>query len=149
MSSVDDTPIEHNKDYDKGDDEVWLDGRLVDTIYIDLMESNDKNNDRYLSQFADKFDYLTLKFTDARYEICYSDLKENTKNHLEDYVIDCKTHQEKYKKLNGIMPDVIARIAKQVEHRILASKISEDSVFIKANIYSIREIVSSKWTFVA
>jgi hypothetical protein len=147
MSTINNTSKDDNKDCDNNDNEVWLPGRLTDAIFIDLMASNDKD-DRYLSQIEDKFDWLRLKFTDTSYEIHYSDLKEETQKHLEDYVKDCKTTEEKYKKLNGIMPDVIARVSKQVEHRMVANKMSKDPVLLQVSFYSMRENVSNNWKFI-
>jgi len=156
MTTINSISINNNKDFDDEDDEhedIWLPSRIADAIFNDLMENGDEhdkenNDNRYISQIVEKFDYIRLKYTGTLYEIYYNNLSEETRFQIEGYLKGCTTPYEKYKKLNGIMPDVIARIAKQAEHKILANKMTEDPLFIKVNTNSMRELVSNKWKFI-
>ncbi len=81
-------------------------------------------------------------------EISRKDLSPDTIYHLDEAIKHCKTSDEAYQTLNGIIPDVIARIAKQVEHRILAKTLGQDQVLLKTALNSIRELASNHWRLV-
>ncbi len=106
------------------------------------------NYNKYGSQIEDKFDDLVIHSPVTFIEISYKDLSSETIHHINEYIKDCTTKEERYLRLNGIMPDVIARIANQVKHRILAKRLKEDPVIINTTFNSIRELASNHWWFI-
>ena len=132
-------------------DEIWTPGYLVDNIFVNLMENGyDKNtkSNEYILQLADKFRYFRIKSPITLYEISYKDLDVKTINHIRNYTKCCKSTEEKHQRLNWVIVDVIARIAKEAESRILSLYANEDKVLLKARLSEIRELVSHKWRFI-
>ena len=127
-------------------DNHWTSSRFVNEIYNNVMENGqygiDAIHNEYLDQFENKFQLLVIGSPKVLFEIKYGHLKEETINHINYLIKDCKTANEKYQKLNSIIPDVIAGIAKQVEHRILGKAKSPDPNFLRIELNSVREIVS-------
>lgn len=119
----------------------WSPKHLEDNIFNDLME-----NGEIVSQVEEKFERLRLGSTVI--EISRKNLSLDTIYHIEESVKHCKTTDEAYQTLNGIIPDVIARIAKQVEHRILAKILSKDQVLLRTSLNNIRELASNHWRFI-
>ena len=89
-----------------------------------------KNDNKYGLQIDKKFERLRIGTTCI--EISRKDPSPDTIYHLDEAIKHCKTSDEAYQTLNGIIPDVIARIAKQVEHRILAKTVGQDQVLLLA-----------------
>lgn len=135
---------------------LWTFERLIDSIFIDLMESKEKDmydngNKRlnnYVLQIIQKIKFFLIKSPSVCFDINYKDLKEETIKQLEEYTKDCKTVQEKYRKLDGIIVEAIARITKEAEPLILSIYASEDDLFLRVSLNQIRQSVSFKWRFV-
>lgn len=130
--------------------EEWLPSYLEDKIYNDLMRCIDGYDlsKKYISQWIDKFKYIILRSPITFYEIDIKDLTNETIKLIEEYTIDCTTQTSQYEKLNGIMPDVIARISRQAEHKILSNKSITYTTLIQTNLNSTRELVSFRWKFI-
>jgi hypothetical protein len=109
---------------------------------------SDTKQNKYIDQLVDKFKFFRLRSPSVYFEIYKQDFKDETTLHIENYIQDCKTSQEIYLKLNGIFTEVIARISKQAEPRILSLRINEDIVWIRNSLNEIRELVSFKWKLV-
>ena len=127
------------------------DGYLIDTIFVDMMENGNNENttsNRYLVQFVDKFKFFRIESPVTFFEISIKDLTKESICNIDSYIKGCKSEQEKYRKLDGIFTEVIARIAKQAEPSILSLTINEDPVLLKTSLNQIREIVSLKWKIV-
>jgi len=126
----------------------FTDGYLIDKIFNDLMQSGYDNiakQNTYLVQIAEKFWLLKLRSDKIFFEIHYQDLDKQTIQLLKEYTQDCKKPIEKYLKLNGIMTEVIAAIAKQSEHLIISRTIGTDLEWLKRSVNEVREYVSLKW----
>jgi len=91
MSSVEDTQIDNNKDFDKGDDEVWLDGRLQNVISNQLMD----NDNKYKNQALTKFQYFRIKSPYTFFDINIGDLADEIITQLEMCIKSCETREEK------------------------------------------------------
>ncbi len=102
---------------------------------------------KYVDQFEEKFEYLRIGSPTAYFDISFKDLRDETKQHIKEFTRDCETPAEFYRKLNGIIPGVIAGIAKQTEHRILAKSSAKDDILLRKALSSIREIASNHWRF--
>ena len=96
----------------------------------------------------EKFEDLRLMLTSTVIDISPKDLSDNTKVHNADTIKDCKTHDEVFQTLNGIMPYVIARISRQVEHKILTQKRRSIPSFVESRTNSMREFASNHWRYV-
>jgi hypothetical protein len=148
------TPLKGNSQQQPPID-IWSDSHLEDNIFNDLME----NDNEIVSQVEENFERLRIGTTVI--EISLKNLSPDTIYHIEEAVKHCKTPIEKHQILNGIIPNVIARIAKQVEPRILAkstrelvllrtvpNKIREHQVLLRTALNSIRELASNHWRLV-
>ena len=125
----------------------YIDGHLIDKIFNDLIKNGYDNNskqNKYLVQIAEKFWLFKPGLDKIFFEICKRDLDNEPILLIEDYTKDCKTAQEKYLKLNGIMTEVIAAIAKQSEHLII-SQTNGDLEWLKRLVNEVRECVSLEW----
>ncbi len=126
----------------------WSPCRLVDSIFNNLMESSSRGNDenekfnRYVMQMVDKFEFFRIKSPKIFFEISFKDLDSETITHIDDYTKNCKTIEEKYRELDEIVTEVIARITKQAEPAILSRRINEDQILLKVALNSMRELVS-------
>ena len=100
---------------------------------------------KYIVQISEKFWLFQLRSDKIFFEIYKRDLDNETILLIEDYVKDCKITKEKYLKLNGIMTEVIAAIAKQSEHLIISRTIGTDLEWLKRSVNEVREYVSLKW----
>lgn len=131
--------------------DILLPSRLVDVIFVSLMENgyneNTKSN-KYIVQFVHKFRFFRIKSPETSFEISYKDLNIEALNYIKDYTKDCKTTEEKYQKLDGVITEVIARITKQAEPIILSSITSEGILWTKTSLNQIREVVSQKWALI-
>jgi hypothetical protein len=113
------------------DDDIWPLSYLEDNIFNDLM-----NTDEYRKQIEEKFQ--RLRIPTVIIDIHYNHLSADTQNHI-DKITCGRKEEESYKILNDIIPNVIARIAKQIRPQILAKATQEDEVIIDVAINSIRE----------
>jgi hypothetical protein len=131
-------------------DEIWTHGCLVDNIFVNLMKNGDdadtKSNE-YVVQFLEKFRSFRIRSPSTFFEIDTKDLDKDTIAQINDYTKDCKTKEGKYHRLNGVIVDAIARIAKQAEPIILSSIVNEDTL-VKTSLYQVREALSQKWRLV-
>ena len=133
---------------------IWSTSYLIDNIFNDLMDTSkeDKNGkklNKYIHQALTKFQDFRIKSPKAIFLIRIKDLnKETTIIHLETYVKDCKTPDEKRIRLDGIFTEVIARIVKQAQPLILSNIKYEDIEYTKITLNEIREIISLKWDLV-
>ncbi|MGD9532201.1 MAG: hypothetical protein AB7V56_00320 [Candidatus Nitrosocosmicus sp.] len=127
----------------KGD--IWSPNYLVDNIFNNLMESNSR---KYIDQLVTKFKYFIIRSPNVYFTIEKKDLSDEVISHLEFYINDCKTKNEKYMKLNYIFTEVIAEIAGESRPSLLAG--CEDKFIELRNkeINSIRSLVSSKWKLI-
>src|SRR5919112_5587454 len=95
----------------------WTSSRLEDKIFNNLLDNGldiTKGN-KYINQIVDKFRFFRIKSHNVYFEIHKQDLDTKTIQLIETYIQDCKTPNEIYLKLNGILTEVIARIVKQAE----------------------------------
>jgi len=104
---------------------------------------------KYIVQISEKFWLFQLRSDKIFFEIYKRDLDNETILLIEDYVKDCKTTKEKYLKLNGIITEVIAAIAKQSEHLIISQTMDTDLEWLKRSVNEVREYVSLKWELVS
>jgi len=104
---------------------------------------------KYIVQISEKFWLFQLRSDKIFFEIYKRDLDNETILLIEDYVKDCKTTKEKYLKLNGIITEVIAAIAKQSEHLIISQTMDTDLEWLKRSVNEVREYVSLKWKLVS
>jgi hypothetical protein len=127
--------------------EIWSCNYLIDNIFNDLMDG--QKADVYIKQFIDKFKYFRIKSPNIFFLINLKDLdKDTTIFQLERFVEDCKTPDEKRRRLDGILTDVIARIAKQAQPMISSQIKYEDIEYVKTVLDETREIVSLRWKIV-
>src|SRR6476661_6957241 len=105
MSSVIDTPIADNKDFDKGAGyaKVWLDDYLQDTIFNQLINKDNK----YKSQAIEKFKCFRLNSLSTVFDIDIVDLFDECITHLETCIKSCESREEKYNELNSIFTKAI------------------------------------------
>ncbi len=132
-------------------DEQWTPGYLVDSIFVNLMENGyDKNtkSNEYILQLAYKFKYFRVKSPVTLYEISYKDLDVKTIKQIRDYTKGCKSKEEKHQRLDWVIVDVISRIAKEAETRVLSLCPNEDKGLLKTRLNEIRGMVSQKWRFI-
>lgn len=122
------------------DDDIWSPSYLEDNIFNDMMKY-----DEYRKQIEEKFQ--RLRIPTVFIDIHYNHLSADTQRHIDKITYGCNK-EESYKILNGIIPNVIARIAKQIRPQILAKVTYEDKVIIDVAINSIRESSSNQWRFV-
>ena len=122
------------------DDDIWTLSYLEDNIFNNLM-----NTDEYIKQIKEKFQ--RLRIPTVIMDIHYNHLSADTQNHINKITYSLK-EEESYKILNGVIPNVIARIAKQTRPQILAEASLEDEVIIDVAINSMRESSSYHWRFV-
>jgi hypothetical protein len=132
-----------NKDYDNGNVKYWSYSYLVDNIFNNLMSPDNK----YIIQARTKLPYFRIKSPVTFFDI-YNDFKEDTKKDIELYVKDCKSHEQAYQKLDGIITEVIALIYRQARPLILSTLEHEDPVWVERTINEIRSTLSYRWRFV-
>ena len=134
---------ENNKDFDNGNVEYWSYSYLVDNIFNNLMGPDNK----YIIQSITKFPYFRIKSPVTYFDI-HNDFKEDTKKDIELYIKDCKSKEQAYQKLDGIITEVIALIYRQARPLILSTLKYEDPVWVERTINEIRSTLSYKWRFV-
>lgn len=128
-------------------EEIWTDSYLIDKIFNDLVDG--QKDQEYIKQFIDKFHYFRIKAPNVFFLIDLNDLnKDTTRIQLEICIRNCKTPYEKRVRLDGILTDVIARIAKQAQPLILSQTKYENIEYVKTAINETREIVSLRWKLV-
>ncbi len=131
--------------------DVWSPGYLADSIFVSLMENgydeNTKSNE-YIIQFVEKFRFLRIRSNSTFFEINTKDLDKDTISQINDYAKDCRTREERYHRLNGVIVEAIALIAKQAEPLILSSIANEELIWTKTSLYRVRETLSQKWKLV-
>ncbi len=143
MSTINYTSINNNKDYDDHFESCSYE-RLIDIIFNDVMGSDN----RYIIQAITKFHNLRRKSPVTFFDIHKKDIDDNTHKQIDLYIKNCKTQEEAYHKLNGVITDVIALIYKEAEPLILSSIEFEDKVWVKRAINEMRTAVSKKWRLV-
>ena len=124
---------------------------LSDNIFNNLLESesnNGKTQNKYVDQIIDKLKYFRIKSPNVYFEIDTNDLKTETIKQIEDFIQGCRTTEEKYIKLNGVVTEVIAQIAKQAKPLILSRGSSENTTWIEKSLAGIRELVSFRWKLI-
>ena len=130
---------------------IWTSGYLVDNIFNNLLENGyciiTKQN-KYIDQIVNKFDFFRIGSPNVHIEIAKNDLDAETIKQIENCIQDCKTIEQKYRKLDGIFTEVIARITKLAEPTILSLKVNEDVVLLKRSLNEMRESSSFKWKLV-
>ena len=143
MTTIDINSYSDNKGYGNDNAEYWSYCYLIDNIFNNLMSSN-----KYIIQAITKFQYFRRKSPVTFFDICIGDLKEDTKRELGLCLKDCKSQDDAYKKLDGIITEVIALIYKETQPLILSDVKHMDPVWIERAINEIRTLVSKKWRFV-
>lgn len=126
-------------------------GYLMDIIFVDLMNNehnHDSKQNEYVAQFADKFRVFRLKSPSVFFEIDINDLSGETIKQVEDFIQGCRTTEEKYIKLNGVVTGVIAQIAKQAKPLILSRRSNENITWTEKSLAGIRELVSFRWKLI-
>jgi hypothetical protein len=126
-----------------------LEGKIpTDTICIEITNRlHGKVSKSFIHDCLEKFEDLRLRRSTV-IDISRKDLGDNTKVHIADAIKDCKIHDDVFQTLNGIMPDVIARIPRQVKHKILTKSISPDQVLLIDALNSMSEFASNHWRHV-
>jgi|tagenome__1003787_1003787.scaffolds.fasta_scaffold20176594_1 hypothetical protein len=142
-TTIDNDSHSDNKDYDNDNVNRWSYYYLVDNIFNNLMGSN-----KYIIQAITKFQYFRRKSPVTFFEICIKDIKDETKKEFDLYLKDCKSQDEAYKKLDGIITEIIALIYKEAQPLILSGVEHMDPVWVEKAINEIRTLVSKKWRFV-
>ena len=143
MTSIYNIPSSDNKDYDNGNVKYWSYAYLVDNIFNDMMSPDNK----YVIQAKTKLTDFRRNSPVTFFDI-YKDFKEDTKKDLALYVRDCNSQEQVYRKLDGIITEVIALIYREARPLILSSINYEDPVWVERAINEIRSTVSYKWRFV-
>jgi len=140
--------IFHNLSGNLKNTDSWSTEYLIDNIFNNLMENGyekDEKINKYIIQLIDKFNFFRIKSPITIFEINIKDLYLETKYQINNYTEECKTKEKKYRKLDGIVTEVIARITKQATPMILSQRINEDIILFKSSLKEIRELVSFKW----
>ena len=119
---------ENNKDFDNGNVKCWSYYYLVDNIFNNLMSPDNK----YIIQSITKFRYFRIKSPVTYFDI-HKDFKDDTKTEIELYIKDCKSKEQAYQKLDGIITEVIALIYRQARPLILSTLEYEDPVGRESN----------------
>jgi hypothetical protein len=118
-------------------------GYLQDIIFVSIMENGYdeiSHSNKYIIQIINKFKYFRIKADTLFFEISFKDLNNEAIEYIVEYTKDCKTAEEKYAKLDGIIAEVIARIIKQAEPAILSSYTNESRrLFAKVALNEIRD----------
>jgi hypothetical protein len=125
----------------------YTDGYLIDKIFNNLMENFERAN-KYINQMVDKFWFFRIRSLNVYFDIDIQDFDEETIQLIEAYTSDCITNQQIYFKLNGTITEVIARITKQAEPKIISKRFNEDIAWLQSSLYETREVTSFKWRFV-
>ncbi len=145
MSTGDNTPIDHNKDYDcNGNAEIWSDSRIENAIFNRLMDAGDK----YTNQATEKFRYFRLTSSSVFFDIDLEDITDDVINQLDMCTNKFKTKEEKYSRLDSIIAKAIFLVYKKgVEPEILSTT-KEDQVLLKSSINEIPSLISHKWRLI-
>jgi hypothetical protein len=143
MSTNHNNSKDNNKDYDNGNVKYWSHYYLVDNIFNDLMSQDNK----YIIQAKTKFNDFRRKSPVTFFDI-HKDFKKDTKRDLELYVRDCNSKEQAYRKLDGIITEVIALIYRETRPLILSTVKHMDLVWMERAINEIRSCVSKKWRLV-
>ena len=117
--------------------DIWTNENLNDNIFNNLLESENNKGEtqnKYVDQIIDKLKYFRIKSPNVYFEIDKNDLKPETIKQVEDFIQGCRTTEEKYIKLNGVVTEVIAQIAKQAEPMILSQRSNENMTWIKKSL---------------
>jgi len=134
-------------------DTIWSTTYLIDNIFNDLMDKtiiDDQGNkiNKYIHQSITKFNDFRRKLSVTFFYVFAEDLANETRKQLNYYVKDCDSKLKKYRKLNGIITEVIALIYKQAESLILSNIKYEDITWIKKAINEIRDLIKNRWRIV-
>ncbi|MDR4489465.1 MAG: hypothetical protein R2685_00990 [Candidatus Nitrosocosmicus sp.] len=127
------------------EEDTWTPNYLIENIFNNLMASNSR---KYINQLVTKFKYFIIRSPNVYFMIEKKDLSDEVIKHLEFYVKDCKTRNEKYMKLNYIFAEVFAEIARESRPLLLAGWEDKFIELRNKEINSIRSLVSSKWKLV-
>src|SRR3954454_7220301 len=116
-------------------EDVWSYGYLVDNLFNNLMDCYVSEDglriNKYILQAREKFKYIRLKSPAVKFCIYKKDIKDNTKKDIELYVKDCKSQEQVYRKLDGLISEIIAQIYKETEPLILSTIEYQDPVWVK------------------
>ena len=143
MTTIDNNSHSDNKDYDNGNVKYWSYSYLVDNIFNDMMSPDNKYIIQAKTKLTDFRRNSSVTFCDI-----YNDFKEDTKKDLALYVRDCNSQEQVYRKLDGIITEVIALIYREARPLILSTIKHMDPVWVERAINEIRSTVSYKWRFV-
>ena len=89
-------------------------------------------DNKYIIQSITKFRYFRIKSPVTYFDI-HKDFKDDTKKDIELYIKDCKSKEQAYQKLDGIITEVIALIYRQARPLILSTLEYEDPVGRESN----------------
>jgi hypothetical protein len=133
--------------------DIWSTAYLIDNIFNDLMDKSmeDKNGkkiNKYVYQAITKLQDFRRKSPATFFDIFKDDLSNETVKRLNNYITDCNSENKIYKKLNGLMTEVIALIYKQAESLILSNIENEDVVWVKKAINEMRQLIKNRWRLV-
>jgi len=132
--------------------DIWSHGYLIDNIFNNLMDCHVSENglriNKYILQARDKFKYIRLKSPVVKFYIYKKDIKYDTNKEIELYIKDHRSKDKSYRKLDGLISEVIAQIYKEAEPLILSTIEYEDPVWVKRSINEIRTCVSKNWEVV-
>jgi hypothetical protein len=145
MSSIDNTSIDNNKDFDNnGDTKVWSDDYLQNAIFNQLMDIDNK----YKNQGLEKFRYFRINSPSAFFDIDIIDLPDEIITQLEVCIKGCQTKDEKYNRLNSIFTRAIFSIYKNhIESQILSTT-KEDKDIVRTSINEMPSLLSHKWRLI-
>ena len=129
----------------------WTRGSLVDSIFNNLSECESNNSgetqNKYVAQIIDKLKYLRLKLPDVCFEIDKNDLKPETTKQIKIYTRDYETPDKRYGRLDGVITQVIARIAKKARPMILSDSDNKD-IGLETSLNEIEDLVTFKWNLI-
>jgi hypothetical protein len=92
---------------------------------------------------------LIIRSPDVYIIIEKEDLSDEVIKHLEFYVKNCKTRNEKYTQLDYVFTEVVAEIAREAKPLLLAGFEDKFIELRKKEVNSIRSLVSHRWQLVA
>jgi hypothetical protein len=129
----------------------WTPEYLVDNIFVNLMKNGtdkETKSNKYILQFIEKFRYFRIRSDPTFFEIDTRDLDRDTIAQINDYAKDCRTKDERYQRLSGVIVEAVARIAGEAEPLILSSIVNEDALLVKVSLNQARGVLSKKWKLV-
>ncbi len=144
--SIDELPRVYVKTPYTAKEDTWSPNYLIDNIFNNLMENNPSE---YINQLVTKFKYFIIRSPNVYFIIEKKDLSDSVIRHLELYIKDCKTRNEKYIRLDYLFTEVIAEIAREARPSLLAGWEDKFVELRKREVNSIRSLVSLRWKLVS